>query len=164
MPLRLDAEMRSSKARLCGRADPERDQGLALPDCEWAKRRGWSLINGEVNRSLAVAPIERRKQPFRTARLGRLRSAAVQVCSDGVCFKTRRVTISRTCRLAERVASRPPTVAAHFGGLPRNGTTSARERNDGTREGDRIRRDWLSRPPRRPNISSKGQIRFAPGP
>ena len=74
-----------------------------------------------------------------------------EVCSDGVCFKTRRVTISRTCRLAERVASRPPTVAAHFGGLRRNGTTaSARERNDGTREGDRIRRDWLSRPPRRP--------------
>src|SRR4029077_2117970 len=86
LPLRLDAEMRSSKARLCGRADQERDQGLALPDCEWAKRRGWSLINGEVNRALAVAPIERRKQPFRTARLGRLRSAAVQVCSDGVCF------------------------------------------------------------------------------
>ena len=28
--------------------------------------------------------------------------------SDGVCFKTRRVTISRTCRLAERAASRPP--------------------------------------------------------
>jgi hypothetical protein len=44
-----------------------------------------------------------------------------EVCSDGVCFKTRRVTISQTCRLAERVASRPPTVAAHFGGLRRNG-------------------------------------------
>jgi hypothetical protein len=33
-----------------------------------------------------------------------------EVSSDGVCFKTRRVTISQTCRLAERVASRPPTV------------------------------------------------------
>ena len=51
-------------------------------------------------------------------------------CSDRVCFETRRVTISQTCRLAERVASRPPTVAAHFGGFQRNGTTaSARERN-----------------------------------
>ena len=83
------------------------------------------------------------------------------------------VTISQTCRLAERVASRPPTVAAHFGGLRRNGTTaSARERNDGTREGDRIRRDWLSRPPRRPafarvrifDTSSRRGIRNAPKP
>jgi hypothetical protein len=44
----------SSQARLCGGADPERDQGLALPDCEWSKRRGRSLIYGGVNRSLAV--------------------------------------------------------------------------------------------------------------
>src|ERR1019366_7430101 len=101
----------------------------------------------------------------------RVISAAAQVCSDGVCFKTRRITISRTCRLAERVASRPPTVAVHFGGLRRNDTTaSARERNDGTREGDRIRRDGLSRPPRRPAFArvrifdtSRG-IRNAPQP
>ena len=77
------------------------------------------------------------------------------------------------CRLAERVASRPSTVAAHFGGLRRNGTTaSAREQNDGTRKGDRIRRDWLSRPPRRPafarvrifDTSSRRGIRNAPKP
>ena len=44
----------TSKARLCGRADPERDQGLARPDCEWSKPHGWSLIHGEVKRSLAA--------------------------------------------------------------------------------------------------------------
>ena len=34
----------SSEARLCSGADVERDQGLTLPDCEWSKHRGRSLI------------------------------------------------------------------------------------------------------------------------
>jgi Protein of unknown function (DUF2924) len=29
----------SSEARLCSRADPRRDQGLALPDCAWSQRQ-----------------------------------------------------------------------------------------------------------------------------
>src|SRR6516165_561254 len=50
---------------------------------------------------------------------------------------------------AQRVASRPPTVCAPFFGACGGTARRRRRRNDGTREGERIRRDWLSRPPRR---------------
>ena len=51
-----------------------------------------------------------------------------EVCSDRVCFKTRRVTtISQTCRLAKRVASRPSTCRPHWG--------LAAKRHDGVGQG-----------------------------